>query len=108
MTGHQVITTLHNTALKITLRYHDTVASTDGFDTIVDFKFGVGGDKLDFSGITKDQFLASFVVDDTRNVDGVGGADTVISIAGNADWSLTLLEVSGHDLLAFSNDAIFS
>jgi Ca2+-binding RTX toxin-like protein len=86
----------------------DTVASTDGFDTIVDFKFGAGGDKLDFSGITKDQFLASFVVDDTRNVDGVGGADTVITIAGNADWSLTLLEVSGHDLLAFSNDSIFS
>ena len=42
-----------------------TVASEDGFDTIVDFDFvvGKGGDQLDFSGITKDQFLASFVVD---------------------------------------------
>lgn len=84
----------------------DTVTSGDGFDTIVDFTFGA--DKLDFSGITIDQFLASFVVDDTQNVDGVGGVDTVITIAGNADWSLTLLEVFGHDLLAFSNDSIFS
>jgi hypothetical protein len=85
---------------------HDAVTSGDGFDTIVDFTFGE--DKLDFSGITKDQFLASFVVDYTQNVDGVGGVDTVITIAGNDDWSLTLLEVFDHDLLAFSNDSIFS
>ncbi|MDP2240337.1 MAG: M10 family metallopeptidase C-terminal domain-containing protein, partial [Burkholderiales bacterium] len=78
------------------------VTSGDGFDTIVGFDFGA--DKLDFGGITVDQFLASFVVDDTQNVDAVGGADTVISIAGNADWSLTLLEVSGHDLQAFASD----
>lgn len=80
----------------------NTVASDDGFDTIVDFTFGE--DKLDFSGVTEDQFLASFVVDDTQNVDGLGGADTVFTIAGNADWSLTLLEVSGHNLQAFADD----
>ncbi len=80
----------------------DTIAGNDGFDTIVDFTFGE--DKLEFGGISKDQFLASFVVDDTQNVDGVGGADTVITIAENTDWSLTLLEVSGHDLQAFAVD----
>lgn len=83
----------------------DTVTSGDGFDTIVDFKFGE--DKLDFSGITKGQFLASFFVDYTQNVDGVGGADTVITITGDTGWSLTLLEVSGHDLQAFAADSIF-
>ena len=77
-------------------------ASADGFDTIVGFTFGVGGDKLDFSGITKAQFLASFHVDDTHDVNADGGADTVITIAGNADWSLTLLGVSGNNLDAFA------
>jgi Ca2+-binding RTX toxin-like protein len=77
----------------------DTVASADGVDKIVDFSFGV--DKLDFSGITKDQFLASFAVAE------VGGTDTVITIADNAEWSLTLVGVSGHDLQAFA-DNIFA
>jgi len=83
-----------------------SVTSGDGFDTIVDFAWGM--DKLEFNGITKDQFLASFVVDDTHNVDGVGGADTVITNTGDTGWSLTLLEVLGHDLPAFAADSIFS
>jgi RTX calcium-binding nonapeptide repeat (4 copies) len=87
-----------------------TVVSNDGFDTIIDFNFveGDGGDQLEFDGITQEQFLASFVVDDTQDLNSDGTLDTLMTIDGSADWSVTLLGVSGHDLDAFANDSMFS
>lgn len=92
----------------------DTATSEDGHDTIVGFHWVAnedgtvadGGDILDFSGVDKDQFLALFVVDDSQDVDGDLVNDTVITIDGFEDWSLTLLGVSGHDKPAFA-DYIF-
>jgi len=87
-----------------------TILSEDGFDTIIDFNFveGPGGDQLEFIGITQEQFLASFVVDDKEDVNGDGVRDTLMTIDGSDDWSVTLLGVSGHDLEAFADDSLFS
>ena len=84
----------------------DTVASTDGFDSIVRFAFGE--DKLDFSGVTQQQFLDFFNVDFSQDRDGDSVADTFITIKDFTDWSVTLSGVSGHDLVEFANDSIFS
>lgn len=92
----------------------ETVTSTDGKDIITDFNWvanedgtvGDGGDILDFDGLTKQQFTDLFSVDDTQDVDEDSVSDTVITIDGSTDWSLTLLGVSGHDEPAFA-DYIF-
>ena len=85
----------------------DVATSTDGKDTITDFTFGgTGADVLAFNGVTKAQFIALFSVDDTQDVNEDTVADTVITIDGNTDWSLTLLGVSGHNEAAFA-DYIF-
>jgi len=106
---------------QVTKQYYDTygsgtgtpatVTSDDGHDVITDKDFTWGTDILDFSGITKQQFLDFFDVDDTQNVGGDSALDTVITIDGFEDingplWSLTLLGVNGHDLEAFA-DYIF-
>ena len=74
----------------------DTITSTDGLDTILDFTSGI--DKLDFSDITQQQFEDNFTVT-------VGAADTVITIDGDASWSLTL---SGVNQQLAPNDIIFA
>lgn len=74
----------------------DTVTSGDGLDTIFDFTSGE--DELDFSDITQQQFLDLFNVDNST-------ADTVITIDGFNDWSVTLVGVSNFDYL---NDAVFA
>jgi Ca2+-binding RTX toxin-like protein len=72
----------------------NTVASTDGFDTIVDFKWGV--DHLEFHGLgagfTLAQFTKAFDVTQT-DVDHNGTMDTVLSLADHT-WAVTLLDVS--------------
>jgi hypothetical protein len=84
----------------------ETVANNgDGFDTILDFT--PGEDKLDFGGITRDQFLNNFMADSSQDVNGDTRVDTVITIEGSNDWSLTLSGVS-RDLLAIANDSTFS
>jgi Ca2+-binding RTX toxin-like protein len=50
----------------------------DGFDDILDFSFGE--DKLEFNGVTREEFLNSFNVDDENDVTGDGVRDTVITI----------------------------
>ncbi len=72
------------------------VTSTDGLDTINEFT--PGGDKLDFSDITQQQFETLFHVDDSTG-------DTVITIKGFDGWKVTLVGVSGVD---FSTDAVFA
>jgi len=74
----------------------DTITSTDGLDTILDFTSGV--DKLDFSDITQQQFEDHFVVT-------VGAADTVITMDGSSDWQLTLSGVTNQ---LGPNDIIFA
>jgi Ca2+-binding RTX toxin-like protein len=82
----------------------EVVTSTDGHDHILDFHFG--DDKLDFGGITKAQFLDHFVVDQTQDVDGDGGLDTVIAIRGDTTFNIALLGVQGYSLNDFANDGI--
>ena len=82
----------------------DTVTSTDGLDTILDFG---AGDKLGFSGITLEQFLANFNADASSNVAGGSAVDTVITIDGFDGWSLTLADVS-RSLADVANDINFS
>jgi Ca2+-binding RTX toxin-like protein len=86
-----------------TLGSGEAVTSGDGLDVIVDFHFGGPvADYLDFSGLTKQQFVDHFTVveQDVVNASGDSGTDavmdTVISITGDSTWSLTLAGVSGH------------
>ena len=72
-----------------------SVTSTDGKDTITDFN--TGEDKLNFSGVTAEQFAQYFawsVVD--ANNDGVVD-DTVFTLSTDDSWSLTLIGVTDFD-----------
>ena len=70
----------------------DSVASNDGLDTILDFSMD---DMLDFSGITEEQFLAHFNADSSGSAAGDASLnDTVLTINGVSNWSLTLADVS--------------
>ena len=86
----------------------DTVASDDGFDTIVDFTWGV--DQLEFNGLaglTLDQFTSLF---DVSGVDAdLDGSidDTVLALA-DGTWGVTLLNESGHTEAEFHATSIFS
>ncbi|MBI3042463.1 MAG: hypothetical protein HYY78_06525 [Betaproteobacteria bacterium] len=85
----------------------DSVASGDGFDTILDFTWGV--DQLEFdglAGLTLDQFTGLFSVTET-DVDGIGGTDTVLALVDDS-WGVTLLGVSGHVEQDFYDTSIFS
>jgi len=86
----------------------DSVASGDGFDTIVDFNFGV--DQLEFNGLgadfTVDQFTSLFDVTQA-DVNGDNITDTVLSLTDNS-WSVTLLDVSGHTEADFHGASLFS
>ena len=79
-----------------TLPSRTEVTSTDGADVIQDFQ-RAQGDKLQFSGITAAQFAEFFQVAATdTNADGVSDA-TVITLATDASWSLTLVGVTNFD-----------
>ena len=79
----------------------DQLSSADGHDTIIGFNWDQ--DKLSFEGLeglSEEEFTSWFdVMQKDVNADGVN--DTVVTIAGSEDWSLTLLGVSGHDEVAF-------
>jgi Ca2+-binding RTX toxin-like protein len=68
-----------------------SASSDDGHDTITDFEQGV--DRLDFSGLSEAQFTQLFDITQT-DIGGDGIQDTVLSIAGDDSWSLTLIGVS--------------
>lgn len=82
----------------------DAVTSADGLDTILDFS---SDDTLNFSGITRDQFLANFNADASSNVAGGAAMDTVVTIEGFDGWSLTLADVS-LSLTAVADETVFS
>ena len=83
----------------------DSVSSDDGLDTILDF---TAEDVLDFSGITKDQFLAHFNADTSGSAAGDASLnDTVITIDGVSNWSLTLADVQ-LSLTQVADQAVFS
>lgn len=93
----------------------DTVASTDGFDTIVDFKFGSDGDKLEFNGLgadfTVDQFTSMFKVSDV-DTNGDHVADSTMlaladSTAADINWGVTV-QGAGHTEADFYGSSIFS
>jgi hypothetical protein len=75
----------------------DGVTSNDGLDTIVGFG---ADDVLDFSGITEEQFQAHFSADSSNG-------DTVITINGSSNWSLTLADVT-LSLSQVADQAVFS
>jgi len=84
--------------------------SQDGFDEIVDFKFGE--DKLEFKGLgsdfTLDQFKMMFEVTEVN----VGGDELVsdmrLSLQGDDSWSVDLLDVGQHSIDDFHASGIFS
>jgi len=85
----------------------DTVESTDGFDTIVDFQWGM--DNLEFNGLgglTLDQFKSLFTVNEA-DVNGDGTTDTVLALADDT-WSATLQNISGHTIDEFYTSSVFS
>lgn len=85
----------------------DELTSADGHDTIIGFNWDQ--DKLNFEGLealTKEEFSKWFDVTDDQDVNGDGVNDTVVTISGSEDWSLTLLGVSGHDEVAFYDKAL--
>ncbi len=77
----------------------EAVTSEDGHDTIADFHVGL--DSLALGGLTNAEFMAHFAMDDTTDVNGDLVNDTVITIKGNGDFSITLLGVNGYDLIDF-------
>lgn len=77
----------------------ETVTTSDGHDTIADFHVGL--DSLDLGDLTLAQFLSHFAADDSADVNGDLVNDTVITIAGDTTFSITLLGVSGYDLADF-------
>jgi Ca2+-binding RTX toxin-like protein len=90
-----------------------TVASNDGFDTIVDFTFGE--DKLELNGLgsdfTLDQFTSLFKVSDV-DTDGLNGADSTMlafadSTPADIDWGVTV-QGSGHTIDEFYASSVFS
>lgn len=85
----------------------DQLTSADGHDMIIGFNWDQ--DKLNFEGLealSKEEFSEWFDVTDDQDVNGDGVNDTVVSISGSEDWSLTLLGVSGHDEAAFYDKAL--
>ena len=72
-----------------------TIDSQAGADVVQDFNVDQG-DKLALDGITAAQFDANFTVTET-DVGADGTMDTVITLNGNEDWSVTLTGVTGFD-----------
>jgi Ca2+-binding RTX toxin-like protein len=93
----------------------DSIAGNDGFDTIVDFTFGSGGDKLELNGLgtdfTVDQFKSLFKVSDV-DTNGDGAADsTMLALADSTpadnNWGVTV-QGSGHTIDDFYGSSVFS
>lgn len=86
------------------------VTSSDGNDRIIDFAWG--DDKLDFSGLgatvadAKAMFLDMFTLDTSQDVNSDGTNDSVLSLATDASWSLTLIGINGHSLEQIADNAI--
>lgn len=86
------------------------VTSTDGNDLISDFAWG--SDKLDFSGLgatvadAKAMFLDMFTLDTSQDVNNDGTNDSVLSLATDSSWSLTLLGVNSYSLEQIADNAI--
>lgn len=86
------------------------VTSTDGNDEIVDFAWG--SDKLDFSGLgatvadAKAMFLDMFILDSSQDVNGDNINDSVLTLATDSSWSLTLLGINGYSLEQIADNAI--
>ncbi|GAB3479560.1 calcium-binding protein [Azotobacter salinestris] len=76
-------------------------SSSDGHDIVTDFVKGT--DILDFSGLSATQFDALFTITET-DIGNDGIDDTVLSIAGDDSWSLTLIGVTDFS----SNDIQFA
>ncbi|MEK6210709.1 MAG: calcium-binding protein [Pseudomonadota bacterium] len=93
----------------------DTVASTDGFDTIVGFDFAE--DTLDFNGLgagfTLADFTSLFKVSDVDTGGAVGADSTMLALA-DGTWGMTLqdvlLDASGStiDIDDFYSVSVFS
>ncbi|HEY6610399.1 MAG TPA: calcium-binding protein [Pseudomonas sp.] len=86
------------------------VTSSDGNDRILDFDWG--SDKLDFSGLgatvadAKAMFLDMFTLDTSQDVNGDGTNDSVLSLATDSSWSLTLIGVNSYSLEQIADSAI--
>lgn len=86
------------------------VTSTDGNDWIRDFTWG--SDKLDFSGLgatvadAKAMFLDMFTLETSQDVDNDGTNDSVLTLASDSSWSLTLLGINSYSLEQIADNAI--
>lgn len=85
------------------------VTSTDGKDWIHDFEWSK--DRLEFAGLgatpddARDMFLSMFSLSQ-QDVNGDGKLDSVLTLASDSSWSLTLIGVNGYDLEQLADNAI--
>lgn len=93
----------------------DTATSDDGFDTIVDFTWGDGGDQFEFNGLaglSLDDFKSFFEVT-YADANSDGTSDTVLALK-DGTWGVTLLDDVdettglGHTVDDFYGSSIFS
>lgn len=93
----------------------DSIAGNDGFDTIVDFTFGPGGDKLEFNGVgagfTVDQFKSLFKVSDVDTDGDMAVDSTMLALADGTpadnNWGVTV-QGAGHSPDLFYGSSLFS
>jgi Ca2+-binding RTX toxin-like protein len=88
--------TTHERWFSDTFTFGEAVVGTDaGMDSITDFN-ATEGDTLHLAGLTQADFDALFTVTET-DVGGDTVLDTVVTLDGDPDWSLTLVGTSGFD-----------
>jgi Ca2+-binding RTX toxin-like protein len=81
-----------------------TLTGSEGYDTILDFDWRVGGDKLDFNGMTSGQYdwlvATNQITYSHADYNGDGNTDMLIAYAGGSILLSGITETKIDDLAA--------